>query len=372
MKAIKLIGFIIAILLVNNFLLLYFMGDISSFLQSGPNQAASGVVLTPSLSQQGSVDSSRKATDVEVVSKLDTAPSMEGHDMDFVATLARAIKRDDFKQIWDQYQIDRSDHYTESQRNLTVLEPFELFDLIQNSTDPIERQVAQQILMNKGMQDLENYQLKELYKNPVFKKWGRSEIISMLMQNSDPEGLSLAKVALLEHNNSLFNSSFDTELVQSVYEKDPDFMMRYVADFDINQTSRFSPIVAFFTQEDKLAKVFLKNNLDKIIGSERKHVLQLGSYFSSVEISPSQQERVIALFDSSNHHKRGLAIALIGSLKNTDTSTLTTLLKKLSRKQEQRDFIRKLYYNSNDPKLKVFAKQLASDSNDTLLKQIVQ
>lgn len=360
MKTIKLIGIAVALLAANNFLLFYFLDDFSGAKNNDITQAATEPVAIRSTKEQ-------------TVSKPDEAQvKTEGQISQFVASLEQAIKRDDFKQVWDQYQIERNDHYTESQQYLSALEPFELFDIIQYSTDRIERQVAQQILMSKGMQDLENYQLKELYKNPVFSKWGKSEILSTLLQNNDPEGLGLAKVALTEHNKNLFNSSFDTDLMQSIYEQDPDFMVQYAANYNIDKMVRFSPVTAFFAQEYKLAAVFLKNNFDKIIGSERRHVLQMGSNFSNVEISPSQQEDVIELFDSNNRYKRELGVALVANLKNTDSTTLTTLFNKLSRKQQKRTFIYKLYYNSNDPKLKAFAKQLASESNDPQLKQIAQ
>ena len=245
------------------------------------------------------------------------------------------------------------------------MDVFELYQFINNAENANERSNAlNYLLQSSKIKQLSNDELKHAYGLSTDHVWGKTKILEVLLEKGDEQALVWAKASISE-NNSINRYGFD--MYSAVYQQDSEFIKSHLESLELDLESPNLGLFTFLAQEPEVAKPFYIRNLDKILDSNSDEIFSYASSISGVELSSSQQSKVIDLFSSPNRNKRHFAINLATQIKDTDVlrSAYTTL----DRSQEKIIFIAQLVNSIDNPEAAALARELASNSDNPQIRR---
>jgi len=158
-------------------------------------------------------------------------------------------------------------------------------------------------------------------------------------------------------------------LFDVIYDKDPEFIKQYIANVEFEGSSNSVNLISFVQTEPDLSSTFFARNFDKILDSTNDDVFRY-IYGLNIEMTSTQQSRVAELFSSKNKDKRRFAIGLASKI--TDTATLRNAYDQLSRTSDKNHFISTLLSDGSNSKNKQLARELAENSNDPSIQQLIK
>lgn len=362
------IPILIIVLVLNNYLLLNFLGYFSESPDSG-SPATPDTIATAEQSglSQGEQEQTSESDAAPVESpntgvaafqaESSTTTLTELSDRNFITSFKRLSKSEDFTDIMDEYTMTSGQRLMETQREFMQMSAEELYELAVNSERGMDRAMALQTLSQGKIGDLGVYELKNLYQLENLDIWARSKIVERLLEEDDPDGLAWARQIVTEQSQNAYISH---ELLEGIYEKDVEFVRDYLDQIDLEGQQVTSALIFFSSQDPELAGEFLQKNLDAILNSSNRRVFQLNAFGAKVEMNSEQQEQVLQLLESRNRQKRQFAISLLNSIG--DTEVLRRAYDSLSKRSEKRTFLFSLYGDEDAPEKRQLAKDLAAES----------
>jgi len=363
MKSYQIILITIAILALNNLVLLTFMGYFSKekviSTEITTLDAAASLESTksfPTSSKQPVLSTSQP----EISTPLEAQPEL-------IRRFDEYVQSDQFADALENWQLKYRQRYKEINERLAVMNSDELYSIVIDTQNQTERATALYQLMQGGKyQQLTDEQMKSLYSETQIEDWSKSRLLTTLVERGDPEALSWAKQSIRSNSASLANN---TGLFDVIYDKDPEFIKQYIANVEFEDSSSSVNLISFIQSESDLSDAYFTRNFDKILDSTNDDVFKY-IYAPNIEMTSTQQSRVAELFNSKNRDKRRFAIGLASKI--TDTTTLRSAYDQLSRSSDKNHFISTLLSDGSNSKNKQLARELAENSNDPSIQQLIK
>lgn len=356
----KTISVVLLLITINNVLLLwllgYFSNDLIATAPSSTNIDAETTMSSELIPQSERLEAKRIAksennsatTSITVLSDIDKE-------------LKRFMQSETFLDAMDTYQARASSRYMKMEKELHEMDYLALTKLAAESENDLKRNAALGIL-RQNMSKLQIADLKSLYHQADGQIWDRGAIVEALIEKGDSEALSWGKQLLIENPERAYVAH---ELLESLYDKDPEFIGEYVGSINLNNGDRTPQLVYALSTKPKLASLFFSNNFDQILSSEDNRLYQMVYGNTQFKISRTQQAELSRFFDSSNRHKRTFAINLVQNIEDTDL--LRDSFSQLDKTREKLRFLRHLSMNKDNAEHQSLISEIvASSSNEAI------
>lgn len=364
MKVYQVLLLVLFVVILNNFVLYQFFKP----LALGPEKPTIEVSETKS-DRSASFAQNDQTSYAVSLNELAVSDSLAASSSDSDVIIANAVKRfsnsDEFTAILDQYQMNVTKRHAELQKRYSQSSASELYAIAMESESPSEKQWALQYLIPGKLNDLDSFELKNLY-DQASEDWWKPSLLVSLIEKNDDESLASAKQFI---QNGKLSFEISSELFSVVYEKDPDFIKRYVESIDLAVTDIGSGIYTVL-QEPELANIFYENNFDQILKSNKKEYFQYGAYNLKSELDDQQELALVELFGANNRHKRSFALSLVGKIKDTDR--IRRAYSSLIKTSDQQVFLSQLLSRDKNSDQYKLALELAESSDKEELKQMTR
>jgi len=364
MKVYQRIFIIIAVVMLNNVMLLFYIGHFSKdqTLRSDVKEIISATAtVAPTSSNQplATIDLIQRPTTVE--SEIEEIDSAE-----LAQAVENYIDSDQFLVVLEAWQKNARQRNNDLSMRMSKMGGRELHSVVLQAESRSERFAAFGTLLQGGkLQQLSNQELKELYTEPSIDRSNKAQLLSILLENDDAEALDWAKSSIQTDSIGRHTGS---DVYAAIYEKDPDFIIQHINQIDINTWSPQHGLLGLIQQQPELATTFYTQNFDKILSSNNDKVFMYGLGNATIELTQQQQSQVVELFDSHNQHKRNFAINLASTID--DLQTLRQAYTKLNRNQDQMIFIRGLLSSNASSGAADLARELASNSDNPRIQRL--
>ena len=333
----KLILIVILLIVVNNLIVLNLLG----YFSVSTDHAATTITTKAhsELDDRGNRSAESEPSKEGATKEIEVAELTSSSDDTFFQSFQRFSATADFTKILDEHQEKARARYKAAEELISKMDVFELLEVAKNSEKRSETRLALQYMMASGkINKLELIDLRALYQIDSLDNHYKSEILNKLLEAGDEEALGWAKQTIVEERPGIH---IDSELLTMVYEKDPDFIDRYVDQLELESLGSYNSIYSLMSQEPKLNSRFFSKHFDEILNSDNKFVYQIGRHSVDFDMSLEQQARVAQLFSSDDKHKRNFAINLAAHIESTDL--LRESYGKLTRTQEKQGFLYGLF-----------------------------
>ncbi len=348
MKISKFIPIIVIVVFINNALLLAALSYFSSELaisqtafktthmttqKKSPSfeKVHNKVAPAPSLPQKGSKIS--RMTEAEVISIVKSYMESAA----FTESLTKI-------QAGQTKQNIKFSHYIKG------MAPLELYNVAIGSSSDSEKEIAVSQLLESGGQGLEAYELKELYQSLDDDHWGKTEIVTKLLEDSDPESMGMARELLSTGTN------IGHEFYPALYDADPEYVKQYIDQLEVDNITDSHSLYFFMHQEPELYNRFINNNFDSILNASNDRIFEMNTNYAPVDISYDQQAKLVDLFESNSQAKRNFAISMANNIN--DDHLLRDAFPKLTRARDQRNFLGALSFEENNLEKRLLIEEL--------------
>ena len=295
MQNLKWILGVAALLIANNAFLIWYLDNESEPVEETVTQMQDGRLKGGELRKEP-VNQTLAVPEEVAVSQPQNSEPAELNDSfagdEFSRSFRSFSDSAEFLDIMDNYTIRSGERMMRRMQETAQMSASELYDLFVSSDSAADRTLAMQGLSQGKMSQLEDYQIKELYKSG--EPWGRMEALKLLLERDDLEAVEWAKEAATNPSSMMMGGH---EVLPLLYEKDPEFVRDYVNNLSVDDASHG---LIFLFQNDELKQLFFENNLDQILESSNSSVFQLAPHNIQVELDSNQQSRAIELLASSS------------------------------------------------------------------------
>ena len=349
----------VAVVAINNVFLLSYMGYFSS--DTEPKRAEVTNPIAPD-GQKSIQHSPRQPAEQQKAETPFLQDQLEPEAQEIPGSLQsfqEFVRSPDFTEVLDKYMLDAGPRYQEKEKRFNQMDATELYSIVLEAENNMDKQIATQLLMRGKVNDLERTQLKTLYQQGDLESWWSTRLLATLLEDGDDDALVWAKQFLDNEDDTVY---FSSDVYESIYHRDPEYIKQHLSDIDINTDGRITYILGFLASETELAKEFYSHHFDDILESDRNQIYRMMKSNIELDLSQSQQSDVINLFDSQNRHKRSFAIDQVGNID--DINGLRGAYQALTRPSEQKKFLKNLMGDKQSSDKNELAKELASGSDD--------
>jgi len=356
---------VLAILALNNVLLLSFMGYFSS---STDNETVSSV-HSPSLTIEPNPATAKISAPPQQDGKSQESAVTQHESIEIEHAIQQYVYSDQFATVLDEWQLRFRQRSNEMKQRLATMSGQELHAVALDAESRSERIMAFNLLIEDGanrLKQLSNQQIKDIYTQMDSDHWSKASILSLLIKNGDNDALDWAKQAINE--NSLPRGA-NYDLYNSVYDIDPEFIQNHVEQLELDTSNPPNALLSLLYQETDLAANFLSQNFDKILDSKNDEIFMMGISNANLELTQRQQSRMVELFGSTSREKRSFAINLARNID--DTQLLREGYDQLTRKGEKMQFIVSLLHPGAKPEISNLAKELATSSDEPSIQNLI-
>ena len=369
MKRYSKIQIFLIILMINNLVMLYFMGYFSSDPELIGTERESGMGTGVLLNTEIQGTPIQKTTAVESNAVSNEENTLSNQNIEIENAIQRYVMSEQFSELLDEYRDTVRSRNRDTEKLLSGMSVSELYEVTQNSSQRIEKQSALQKLLQGNINNLELHQLKSLYHDPDFDKYSKSRFLVKMIEHNDSEALDWAKQALTGNELGKY---IEYDLLSSIYEKDPEFIRGYIDQLDVEDLGGAQNIFHLTQLEPELINGFFAKKFDQILESNNDDLYQMIGHNVDFDMTSEQQAKLVEFFESNNKHKRSFAINLAKNID--DLSVLREAYNQLPRKDEKQNFIYSLYNSQNNREHLSLVKELIGDSDvprlQLLLRQI--
>ena len=369
MKQYRKVLIFLIILMINNLIMLNFMGYFSSdseLIGTERDGRAESVDLLDTEKQNKPIP---KASSIESNAVSMEKNTSSNQNIEIEDAIQRYVKSEQFAEILDEYRDAVRARNRNTEKLLSGMSVSELYEVTQNSSQRIEKQSAIRKLLQGNINKLELHQLKTLYQDPEFDKYSKSRFLVKMIEHNDSEALDWAKQALTDNELGKY---IEYDLLSSIYEKDPEFIRGYIDQIDVADLGGGSNIFYLTQLEPEVINGFFAKKFDQILESNNDDLYQMIGHNVEFDMTNEQQVKLGEFFESNNKHKRSFAINLAKNID--DISILREAYNRLPRKAEKQSFVYSLYNSQNNREHLNLIEELITDSDvprlQLLLRQI--
>ena len=379
MSQLKWILIVAVMLLINNILLLKFIGYFDGQADQAVDQTqqtsqpgASSTTSSLTLDQEGhKKDSAPKRTPQLPIKVTSEDGSIDANELQQLVknTVKDLMLSQEFGEVVVEQQMESWQDAREKQKELKNYSGQQALDAYLDSESIMERQTLLQTIVNEKLDELDSYGLISLFNdldasNDDVGLWYRAKVVTHLMEQDDSQGLELAKTLLQSADANTFLSH---EFYEELFRLDPEFVTTKIKNSPLDELMETRLVASLVYKDESLVELFYDNHLDQLLATNNRKWLE-NQFGGQIDLSASQESAISDLFSSQDKTSRMFAANLAGNIK--DTELLRESFSLLSSRSERTTFISSLMqYGKTDQHISL-AQELAKESQDPRLRNM--
>lgn len=376
----KWILIVAAVLLINNILLLNFIGyfdapdGLDEFKKPLDSQYAQVQSDSNSLSMNNNSSKVVVSKTSSNISNESLSESRSGRTEEMqhqVEAIVRdLIRSEEFGEVMMEQQLVSWKKARDKQSELKNFSGQQALEAYLNSESIMDRQTLLQTIVSEKLDELDAFELKSLFldldeSNEDVGLWYRGKVATRLMEKEEAEGVELAKSLLQRMDQSKHLSH---EFFEELYRMDPDYITRTINDSSLEYLMRTRLVSNLVHKDENLLKLFYERHLDELITSDNRKWIEMNRFGGQVELSSRQMSRIADMFSSEDKEWRLFAATLAGNLDDIDV--LRSSYEVLNSRSERAAFLRSLLqYGSTDAHV-ALGEELSQTSDDPTIKNM--
>ena len=371
MNKVQTIILALAVLMINNIALIYYLKGGTGTAQPS-NNALSKSAIQPKISEKESSNyiDQHNGGNLNKKGKSKRVAVSKSGDLELQAELKQAVQEymasQDFTGVLDSYRATREQQQADLQSNFSSMTAADLLNAYQVTTDKRERQTILQYLTNTDLSSVDAYDLKQLYNDDIdgeIHDWTKSKLVVELLDRQDDEALNIAKQFLTESKNG---RGIRMEVLSKTFEFDRDYVVNLASNMSIDELSN-SFILNAIGSDSSAVTEFYENQLDNILAADNQKVFEsLYQGPGNFDLTANQQDKVSDLMLSKRTSALNFALGMAGNID--DISILRDRFDRLSTAQDRQAFMYGLYRNNKSEPHVELMRELASASDDPNIK----
>ncbi len=379
MSQLKWILILAVMLLINNILLLKFIGYFDGQADQAADQTqqtilpgASSTTSSLALDQESNKkDSAPKRTSQPPIKVTSEDGSIDTRELQRLvqSSVKDLMLSQEFGEVVMKQQMESWQDAREKQKELKNYTGQQALDAYLESESIMERQTLLQTIVNEKLDELDSYGLISLFNdldasNDDVGLWYRGKVVTHLMEQDDSQGLQLAK-SLLQSADA--NTYLSHEFYEELFRLDPEFVTTKIKNSPLDELMETRLVASLVYKDESLVELFYENHLDQLLAANNRKWME-NQFGGQIDLSASQESAISDLFSSQHKTSRMFAANLAGNIK--DTELLRESFSLLSSRSERTTFISSLMqYGKTDQHISL-AQELAQESQDPRLRNM--